>query len=288
MTPTNGATGIAKDANVVIVFSERMDPSKLQAAYSSTDLPAAGVTFTWSTDGTTLTIDPRADLTYQADTVPSTAQAKSYAFSIATTLTDAAGNTLASPFTSRFSTLRRIVHKLNSQNHAINESATGSYGEGCATGIGMIVGSSIDNWFGGIVEFDLSILPADVRLFEKAQLDAVQYFGTTSTGDPFGPDRLGVIVCDHTVYNPPTSAKLMGGAIRRMGTFSSDWSDGPRSLDIVNAVREDYEQRAARRNRTQYRIAFTIQNPSYLSNAHYVIFDCTPSAITLTLTYLAP
>ena len=115
ITPTNGAKGISKESNVVIAFSERMDPTKTLAAYSSTDLPAASVTFTWSTDGTRLTIDPKADLTYQADTAPSTAQAKSYAFSIATSAADSAGNTLATAFTSRFSTLRRVVQKLNSR-----------------------------------------------------------------------------------------------------------------------------------------------------------------------------
>jgi len=288
VTPTNGAKGIAKDSNVVIVFSERMDPTKTLAAYSSTDLPAANVNFTWSTDGTRLTIDPKADLTYQANTAPSTAQAKSYAFSIATSAADSAGNTLATAFTSRFSTLRRVVQKLNSNNYAINADPSGTYVEGCSTGIGITVGTYIDYWFGGLTEFDLSVLPADVRLFEKAQLDTVQYYGTYSTGDPFGSDRLGAIVCDHTTYNPPTSGALAGGVVRRMGTLSADANDGPRSLDVVNAVREDYQLRAARRNKTQLRIAFTIQNPDLLHTPSYVTFDCAASALTLTLTYLAP
>ena len=107
--------------------------------------------------------------------------------------------------------------------------------------------------------------------------------------DPFGADQLGVIACDPTIYNPPTSARLTGAAVRRIGTLAMAGGEGlPRSLDVVTAVTEDYAQRAARRNRTQYRIAFTIQNPDLRVTQLYATFDCTPSALTLTLTYLAP
>ena len=62
VTPEDGARGVAKDANLTIVFSEPMDREKTQAAYSSVDLPPAGVDFRWSADGTTLTIDPKGEL----------------------------------------------------------------------------------------------------------------------------------------------------------------------------------------------------------------------------------
>ena len=101
--------------------------------------------------------------------------------------------------------------------------------------------------------------------------------------------RLGEVVCDHTSFNPTTSATLLGGVVRRMGTLATTIGDTlPRSLDVVAAGREDYQQRVLRGNRTQCRMSFTIQNPELLSTPNYTLFDCTPSALTVTLTYLAP
>ena len=106
ITPASGATGIAKNADIVITFSEKMNQAATQAAYQSTDLPASGVTFNWNADGTVLTINPNADLAY-------TAAGKTYSFSLSTTATDVAGNALPAT-TSSFKTFKQITTTINS------------------------------------------------------------------------------------------------------------------------------------------------------------------------------
>ena len=65
VSPANGATGVRANANIVVTFSEPMDPvRRLRTAYQSADIPNAGVTFGWSADDTVLTIDPNSDLLY--------------------------------------------------------------------------------------------------------------------------------------------------------------------------------------------------------------------------------
>ena len=53
-TPVNGATGIARDANLVIRFDEPMDRALTQAAFSVYS-PATAGTFTWNAASTVLT-----------------------------------------------------------------------------------------------------------------------------------------------------------------------------------------------------------------------------------------
>jgi hypothetical protein len=284
VTPTNGAKGIAKNANIVIVFSERMDPTKTVAAYSSTDLPAAGATFTWSSDGTTLTIDPKADLSYQADTAPSTAQAKSHAFAIAATAADVAGNRLVMGLNSRFSTLRRVSQRLIPRGTRIVREIATTLTSECSPSSEIFVGSNGQGWLGGLVEYDLALVPTDIHAFEQAQLQT----GVVDTGgEPFGASRLGQVVCDHTNFSL-ANVTLESAPLRRMGILWATPTDAAGgTLDVLSAIVEDYAQRQARSNRTQFRITFSIQNPELETTYNYIRFDCY-SGLTLLLTYLAP
>ena len=282
VTPLNGANGIVKDANIVIVFSEPMDQAKTQAAYSSVDLAPANVAFTWSADRTTLTIDPKSDLAYEDDTVPSTVAAKRYAFSIASSAADIAGNTLATKFDAQFSTLRRVTQKLSSDPIEIREQADDANIAGACNGQNLLLGALAGTWSGGILNFDLSVFAPGLRTLERAQLDIGQ---ASSSGEPFGPTKLGEIACDHTSVDPATSATLDAPALRRMGILSANATHGPRSIDVLAAVVEDYQHRLSRSYRSQYRIAFTTQNPDVRGSLAFVVFDC---VATLSLRYLVP
>ena len=105
ITPASGATGVAKSANIVVTFSEKMNQAATQLAYQSSDLPASGVTFNWNAAGTAMTIDPNVDLLY-------TSTGKTYTFGLTTTATDIAGNAL--PATSSFKTFRQITTSITS------------------------------------------------------------------------------------------------------------------------------------------------------------------------------
>jgi hypothetical protein len=283
VSPTNGASGITQDTNIVIVFSEPMDQTQTQAAYSSVELLPANVTFTWSADRTTLTIEPKSDLAYEDDTVPSTVAAKRYAFSIASSAADIAGNALATKLDAHFTTLRRVTQSVSSNTIEIREQADGSNLAGPCSGENLLLGAVAGVWAGGILDFDLSGLAPEVRTFERALLEVQQ---ASTSGEPFGPGKLAEIACDHTNFNPSTSATLDAPALRRMGTLAGNSTQALRSLDVLAAVKEDYAQRASRLYRTQYRIAFTAQNPDLRGSLNFTIFQCTSAR--LTLRYLVP
>ena len=114
ITPSDGATGVEKDANIVIQFSEPMDEVNTEGAYSSTDLPPSSVTFSWNLSSDTLTINPINDLAYASGSDPNTVSALEYAFVITTQARDVAGNTLTVARNSSFYTLREITQSLAS------------------------------------------------------------------------------------------------------------------------------------------------------------------------------
>ena len=93
--PADGGTDVAVDKNVVVSFSEAMNKTTAQSAFSLTRQGTAtklsGV-FTWNAAGTQMTFNPSANL--GANTV--------YEIKVSAAAKDLAGNALGSPFASSF------------------------------------------------------------------------------------------------------------------------------------------------------------------------------------------
>jgi hypothetical protein len=287
VTPMDGARGVPKDASISIVFSEPMDDQKTRAAYESIDLPPSAVNFSWSPDGTVLRVSPNAELNYIDDVAPGVSPAKTYAFSIATTAADRAGNSLETRFSAGFSTLRRLTHSLTAVTwRLINDQQTGS-GEKVYDCVGEVdVGDDyLQVNYGALFVFDFSMLPMDMTSMESATLSAIQ---SRVEGGVFDTGGLDQVVCEHVFFDPVSTASLNPLAIRRLGVLSISSLSGPRSLDVLAAAREDYEQRNTRSNRSQYRVMFTKQTDGDTSG-DVVYFSCVEgSKPTLTLRYLTP
>ena len=81
-TPANGATGVAVTTTIVVQFSEAMNKTNTQSAFSTN--PATTGTFTWNAAGDTMTYTPSASLT----------GGTTYTVSITNSATDLAGNKL--------------------------------------------------------------------------------------------------------------------------------------------------------------------------------------------------
>ena len=258
VSPATGTTGVRKDTSISIVFSEPMNREKTQAAYSSPDLPSSGVAFSWTTDDTVLTIDPTIDLTYAADTVPTSASAKKYAFTIATTATDRAGNGLQAEHASSFTTSREAAQALRAevwQLYGIN--GGGQSADPCREGFVFVgdYGSTQDEIFNAtVLQFDLSVLAPSIQSFTEATLRTRQ---EGATGSPFGTNQLGDLVAEHTNFDPIVPASIIAAPLRTLGVFSNSPLAGPRSLDVLPAVTEDHQNRLMRSYRSQYRLAFT-------------------------------
>ncbi|MCE5324389.1 Ig-like domain-containing protein [bacterium] len=93
VTPASGAEAVSAGTNIVITFSEAMEPESTEAAFSIA--PAVGsIGYTWSADAKTLTIT-HADFSLDSD----------YTCSIASSALDANGNAMAEQYTWAFSTV---------------------------------------------------------------------------------------------------------------------------------------------------------------------------------------
>ena len=94
VSPSDGSTGVSRDADVVVTFSEAMDRTATQGAFSlkrgTETIPGA---FSWNETSTVLTFNPASALRSNAI----------HTVNVATSATDAAGTGLASAFASSFS-----------------------------------------------------------------------------------------------------------------------------------------------------------------------------------------
>lgn len=101
VAPAQGSNGVPFDTQIHVVFSEAMDDAALRQAFRllTSSGPVGG---TLNINGAEAVFTPNAPLDVQ----------RTYTISVATSAEDVAGNTLAAPFTSTFTTLDNIPPRL--------------------------------------------------------------------------------------------------------------------------------------------------------------------------------
>src|SRR5690606_14578313 len=115
------------------MFSRAMDPASTEAAFQSSDIPPAEVTFSWNGAGDVLTIDPDGDLAYATGTDAGAVTANQYTFTLEASATDSEGVALAMPVTSSFFTLREITETFGTEQSLTgNVRSDGSPGAACS------------------------------------------------------------------------------------------------------------------------------------------------------------
>jgi hypothetical protein len=249
--PPDGATGVTSDAIIVISFSEKMDKAATQAAYQSADLPTSEVTFFWNDEGTVLEIESRNFLEYAAGNDPTIA-AKRYAFGLSDVARDASGNPLAA-FSSSFSTLKSISTRLPSvaeQDGHVYSDRIFDFDEH-----NLLVGDYNDNTgIRGFLSFDLTSLPertdistATLYVYKGRVFNApYATLGSVSLARADYREGAGLLDYDRPVSNP------------RIFDTSSSPGSGWLKGDVTADVRVDFDNREANRNRTQYRLSFSV------------------------------
>lgn len=279
IVPANNATGVLNNANIVITFSERMNQAATQSAYQSATngIRPADVSFSWNPEGTVLTINPNADLPYATGTTAAVV-ANSFAFSLTNTATDIAGNALAAtPVNSSFRTLRDITQTLTATALSGDVRSDGAVNSGDCPGF-ICVGdsSSVGNaTYRGYLTFDLSVLVStlDPASIQSATLRMNQ---SAVAGAPYedledcntGGGPLPIITCSdllaqHVNYGATLTDtdfdtnSLRGLSISGCVLLSGCPSgNGYKEANALVAVQEDWTNRAARGNRSQYRLRF--------------------------------
>ncbi len=257
VSPLDGASAVASDAVLVLVFSAPMDRELTEAAYQSEGIPSSGVTFSWNEQSTALTITPNQPLEYATGTDPDSVEARRYSFFMSASAADDSGRHLASPAEFSFSMLREIQATLlavQDRNLTGSWRSNGTYGAGdCARGqINTCVGDTRvagDNeQYRGFITFDLSELPSDLEQVSAARLN---FEITGRSGNPFA--GLGGLFLQHLSFDTIGPEAFQAQPLSDLGRIATAGAAGTTlSADVSLAVEAD----AASRARNQYRLRF--------------------------------
>lgn len=290
VVPPDTATGVKSDTDVVLTFSEPMDTRSVEAAYQSNDLPPALVDFSWKNDSTMLVIHPKSPLAY-ADVTDLSANARRYAYTIAQTATDLAGNHLASlPGTTsvelEFTTLRHVTQALPVKSGGgllATQPPTGTVTTvtRCdVAGSYLTAGDDAQNdAFLALATFDLSSVPSGVEWQSVTLTSSL----STSTLNPYIDGRLGDLHAFSTTIDPVMLT--WSSSMTDLGAFGRYGSQTDAALDVRSAVVDDYAHRTERGNRSEYVFHFDVESDNNDAGSTARL-NC--ANILLNLDYLAP
>lgn len=304
VTPASSSTGVAKDANIVVTFSEAMNQASAQAAFQSADL--GNSTISWDASGKIMTVNPNADLVY-------TSTGKSYSFQITNTATDSAGNALSNPTSASFKTFRQLTATLPVRASTVGEISNTFAVNSVAADIR--VGDQANNTSRrGFVGFDLSGLPAGldpnnvvaarVRMYVNSPIvgkpftDLFQscsgnfclfkgksvamehvFYGNTIAGSAYGIMPLTTDVRGLTDETPCASTIFCVFA----GT-TTGWN----ASDISSWLKDDLVNRAARGNLSEVRLSFPKDTNGDSSADYIALSNSGATKAQLVVTYLIP
>ena len=304
VTPAENASGVAKDANIVVTFSEAMNQASAQAAFQSADLGAS--TTTWDAAGKVMTVNPNADLTY-------TSTGKSYSFQITNTATDLKGNALSNPASITFKTFRQLTATLPTKASTVGEISNTFAVNSVA--VDILVGDQSNNTSRrGFVGFDLAGLPASldpnnvvaarVRMFVNSPIVGTPFtdlfqscsgsfclllgksvgmehvaYGTTITGSAYGTAPLSADVRGLTDETPCTSTIIC----LFVGT-TTGWN----ASDISPWLKDNLVNRVARANLSEVRLSFPKDTNGDSSADYIAVSNSGATKAQLVVTYLMP
>jgi hypothetical protein len=246
ISPPAGATGVRADIKLVITFSEAMNPAATEAAFTSSDIPMR--TFAWNPGHTVLTVTPAAPLEY---VVGRDAPPRSYAFSLTTTASDAAGNKLVQPSAVSFTTLRRLDLKLLAVPALSGSVSEGGDVDRDAEFLELNCASAANGQeMIALLTFDLGSLPDDLVELQSAALGTTQILLDATQVFPTPAIEVG------QVHYGTLDGAAFTAASTRVGTLGK--STGTRwraeGTPLRDAVWTDYGNRDSNSARTQLRL----------------------------------
>lgn len=257
--PANGAKVFESDT-ITIVFSEEMNTATVEAAFKALTAGSKTPIFKWSGDKTVVVVTPT--FTYPSGTVTSFAKT-SYLFTLGTDAKDANGESLASAVGRSYAlAYKRITTTIPwVQRDPSDVLVSGVIGEkSSGPGTWMQVGfSATSGPVHAFTTFFLDELPAGIVQIEGAYVaSAVE----VPTGAVTGVGNLRIA---SAVFKTPLTSATYDTAYTHVGeSFSgtSIWAAGTKlQFTVTSKVNNDYAQRAALGNRSQFRFRFDGKAP---------------------------
>lgn len=280
--PADGATGVLADDDIVLTFSEPMDPASTEDAIALSN--GSALSFTWNQAGTVVTIDPTNVFEYaegefeQLDEL----EPRMFTVSVGSGAKDLAGNTLMEAAAVEFGTLRRVKHALalgTAAPYSVYSVYQFTPTEVTAAPCHTSVSIGYPDYVIALLAFDLSALDASVHDVLEATLVGLQ---SNYVGNPF--DEVGPVEVEHVVVENYEDA-FEADTLRQLGVLAHSPALGTKSLDVTPAAKEDVQLRGERANQSEYRVQLPRISP-HPSDAQYVSFSC--ADFRLNLTYLMP
>lgn len=280
-SPADLATGVVLAPSISVTFSEPVDRASAQAAFSIVSPPGhATGTFSWTTDGRTMTFDPAVQLS----------PGDSVSCRVATAVKDLAGNSMAAEAVFAFTALRLGTVTLYSD--AAIDGVVWSTGMVFTANPSLFVGDNIDNAYGrAFVSFDLGQVPASATAISAATLSLYQESGTYG-GAPY--DTLAPLQVERVDYGVALDQADLALPALDAATYTLCISPatGWTAAEVPASVDAAWKDRAALGGRVQFRLRFaTNTNSDGLGDTAELAAGETataPNRPSLTVSYLYP
>lgn len=256
VTPAPQEAGVLPDVVIVVGFSEPMDGASVEAAYASSSLPPDAVEMSWNGAGDRLTIRPKQPLGLNEGegVIPQLVPLVTYSFVLGTAARDRAGNALQESFSTSFTTARRLTASFEpdeflTRTVIVTDPVTlpGEPKETLLVGDSSADGVLFNSPVRSVLTFDFGLLPFTTVEIEAASIQSV----VEVTGDLAG---LGDLLAHHVVYEAvdaeAADGEPMSTSVVTLGEGSSFFHE------VTDPVRDDFEHRNERSDRSQYRLEF--------------------------------
>ncbi len=284
ISPDDGVNGVAIDANIVVTFSEAMDKATAQAAFNlSTGNCGA---FSWNGDATVMTFDPCASWAYGTEVEVEIYESAADKLDLA----------MGEEWGSSFKVIRKITETLYSEGAYDGH----VFAPPVLTFINPVVSSdtfAVGTWSRGFLSFDLGDLPEDLTRIVAAEVGVYQL---SHAAGAYGLDTGKVMIqsvsygslgtSDWNMTAIPFCNGLCLAPTPTDWVLSSSSANNLKKASVVGAVMQDWEHRAERGERSQFRIKFQSENNGFGPSiwAKFASGDSVSKRPFLTVTYLVP
>ncbi|HKO49389.1 MAG TPA: Ig-like domain-containing protein, partial [Polyangiaceae bacterium] len=243
-TPPHNTPGLLASTPIKITFSEAMDTTSVENAFSVSNVASSGLSFGWASASTVLTVTANAGWSYATGTSSALAALK-YTATLTAAAKDAQGTALGAPLSYVFSTRRRITHTIASETvgsystygHAVGDdpfmctSATGT------TYVSKWTSQASGGTYYTFITFDVSALGAAgaTNTIESATFRSTQLAPTGAfyTSHQVTAAKLAYRAIDDTVLDALVTTDL--------GVFCQSANTLQPSANVLSSFKADFD-----------------------------------------------